>query len=97
MLALVVNNDKKIPIRDRSGRFAKGFDPRDSIVDGFSAKWKRCPLLSRSGIRRNCVGDRCALWVVVHDPEDDRIVKSGCSFVLGSEAEIALSELLERK
>lgn len=93
MFVLVVDSDKKIPMRDRLGRFAKGFDPRDSVVDGFS-KLKRCPLMFRSGIPRNCVGDRCRFWFVVRDVTDRHIVKSDCGVVLGSDAVIALSELL---
>jgi len=72
---------------DLSGRFQKGVDPKLSAVDGTAVKKPRkCPFMSKDDVSKNCVGDRCMLWVVEREPNYKRIVKSDCSFVLWGEA-----------
>jgi len=49
---------------------------------GNAGKLRWCPFMSGAMIPKNCDGDKCMLWFAVRNPDDNRVVKSGCSFAV---------------
>lgn len=56
-----------------------------------------CPFFQNKVVLNRCEGLKCAIYVVVVDPDDNRVVIQGCGMKLGAEYSVKLFNLLSNR